>query len=153
MHYRDRIPLNDLKLYAAALNTRAKALRCSGSLTAETLRGVILDSGGRCAWCGDSLIGQAFEIDHIMPLSRGGDNLTVNLVLACADCNRRKGDKPPLTFAQQQSARGKLTRLVRRLLKEADAPAMRQDSLFGEQSFGDDAESPPSGWVYTPPEE
>ncbi len=151
MHYRDRIPLNDLKLYAAAMNTRAKGLRRPGIITAETLRGVILDSGGHCAWCGDSLVGQEFEIDHIHPLSRGGDNLPENLVLACADCNRRKGDKSPLTFAQEQSARGKLTRLGRRILNDAETPAMRQQSLF------DDDPEPPkpstSIWTYTPPDD
>lgn len=152
MHYRDRIPIDELKRYAAAMNTRAKAARRPGTLTAETLRGVILDSGGHCRWCGMSLVGRDFEIDHIMPLRRGGDNVTANLVLACAECNRRKGEKSPLMFAQEQSARGIKTRLIQQLLDEAGVDSMQQRSLFGDDDAADSGQQG-SGWVYTPPDE
>ncbi len=43
------------------------------------------------------------EIEHIIPLARGGDNAEANLWLACPICNRYKGDKvmarDPLTGA------------------------------------------------------
>ena len=31
------------------------------------------------------------EIDHVVPLARGGSNRLENLQLLCQDCNRRKG--------------------------------------------------------------
>ncbi len=35
----------------------------------------------------------AFEIDHIIPISKGGGVSRDNLVLACRHCNRSKGDR------------------------------------------------------------
>ena len=33
------------------------------------------------------------EIDHITPVSKGGDNSILNLVTSCRDCNRGKSNK------------------------------------------------------------
>ncbi|GAG48254.1 unnamed protein product, partial [marine sediment metagenome] len=33
----------------------------------------------------------AFEIDHLIPESKGGPTHPINLVLACQRCNRSKG--------------------------------------------------------------
>ena len=47
-----------------------------------------------CARCGKKL--QIFKegstIDHIIPLSRGGENDSRNMVSMCFKCNRRKGN-------------------------------------------------------------
>lgn len=37
--------------------------------------------------------GRPFEIDHITPYSKGGNNKLNNLVCACPDCNNKKSDK------------------------------------------------------------
>jgi 5-methylcytosine-specific restriction endonuclease McrA len=34
-----------------------------------------------------------FTVDHVIPLSKGGENSTDNLALACFHCNRQKSDK------------------------------------------------------------
>ena len=36
---------------------------------------------------------KSFEIDHVIPISRGGKNVLKNLKLACRCCNRTKGDR------------------------------------------------------------
>lgn len=41
-----------------------------------------------CGWYGTS---QSFEIDHIVPLSRGGSSSLSNLRWICSGCNRQKG--------------------------------------------------------------
>jgi len=57
-----------------------------------------------CWWCGKVLkptvkwgdrtrIG--YDIDHVIPISRGGTNDPSNLVLSCPHCNDRKGAKLP----------------------------------------------------------
>lgn len=52
----------------------------------KALRKKILESP--CTYCGR----RATQIDHIIPLSRGGTNAPINLAPACADCNFDKGD-------------------------------------------------------------
>ena len=52
-----------------------------------------------CQYCGRhraQLKGRQFLTrDHILPLSRGGDNSWKNLVSSCSPCNNRKGDRLP----------------------------------------------------------
>ena len=51
-------------------------------------------TGDTCGWCG----APAEALDHIIPLSRGGDDRVSNLDPICRPCNRSKGDKTPLEF-------------------------------------------------------
>lgn len=39
------------------------------------------------------------EIDHLLPISRGGTHTMDNLTLACRACNAGKSDKTPEEFA------------------------------------------------------
>lgn len=52
-----------------------------------------------CQYCGKhkkELRGRQFLTrDHIVPLSRGGDNMWENVVTSCSPCNNRKGDRLP----------------------------------------------------------
>jgi 5-methylcytosine-specific restriction endonuclease McrA len=43
-----------------------------------------------CAYCG---VTENIEIDHIVPLSRGGNHVVENLTSACKSCNSSKGAK------------------------------------------------------------
>lgn len=59
---------------------------------ASRLRGIVLTRDGEvCAYCGSTE--GPFHVDHINPLSRGGDNDLSNLCVACAPCNMSKGAK------------------------------------------------------------
>jgi len=49
--------------------------------------------GFTCQYCGERPPDVVLEIDHIMPVSKGGDNDKMNLVAACYACNRGKGAK------------------------------------------------------------
>lgn len=46
---------------------------------------------GRCFYCEQE--SDAFEIDHVLPVVRGGGDNLENLVVACRKCNRSKGSK------------------------------------------------------------
>lgn len=43
-----------------------------------------------CQYCGRSAPDVILEIDHINPISKGGDNSIFNLITSCYDCNRGK---------------------------------------------------------------
>lgn len=58
---------------------------------AITRRAVFARDGHRCQYCG----GQAENIDHVVPRSRGGPHDWENVVAACRKCNTRKEDRLP----------------------------------------------------------
>ncbi len=60
------------------------------------LRDVVAErAGGCCEYCQSQAAYAAhpFEIDHIIPISRGGSTIPDNLALACRGCNLNKHDK------------------------------------------------------------
>lgn len=46
-----------------------------------------------CQYCGRAAPDVILEIDHVLPVSKGGDNSILNLVTSCRDCNRGKSNK------------------------------------------------------------
>ena len=61
--------------------------------TAAQRREVYARASGCCEYCriADDQRTATFEIDHVIPVRRGGGDSTQNLCLACAPCNRYKG--------------------------------------------------------------
>lgn len=62
---------------------------------------ILLRDKFKCFYCGKSAFadGVVLEVDHVRPLSFGGEPKAKNLVTACAACNRAKIDTiivPPL---------------------------------------------------------
>lgn len=131
MRYQDQLESAALEKYAAAMNARAKRYSAPGKLTAELLRDRILESGGRCEWCGADLLDTDFELDHAFSLRQRGSNNCGNLVVACPPCNRRKAEKHPARFAAEMlNETGTKTPLISRLLRSYDIEALRQRDLF-----------------------
>lgn len=152
MRYQDRLDPDHLRRYASALNARARSQQMTDAIDAATLQDVILASGGRCGWCGTSVIDADFEIDHIISLRTGGANRRDNLALACPTCNRRKSDRHPAAFAQEMAARGpEITPLVRHVLDHYGMPPQKQLDLFGDTSPDDDPASHNSQDTDDPP--
>lgn len=46
-----------------------------------------------CAYCSSWISPRLVEIDHVIPLSRGGTHDVSNLAVACKPCNRSKSNK------------------------------------------------------------
>ncbi len=68
-----------------------------GELFGWEIRSYLLEKfGRRCVYCGRGET--AFEIDHVVPRSRGGTDRVSNLVLSCHDCNSAKGDRTAAEF-------------------------------------------------------
>jgi 5-methylcytosine-specific restriction endonuclease McrA len=68
-----------------------------GELCGWEIRSYLLEKfGRRCVYCGRGET--AFEIDHVLPSSRGGSDRVSNLVLSCHDCNSAKGEQTAAEF-------------------------------------------------------
>lgn len=56
---------------------------------------------GVCWYCGYDINHKNRTIDHVIPRSKGGGDEYENLVPACSDCNRLKGDGPLSTLRRR----------------------------------------------------
>jgi 5-methylcytosine-specific restriction endonuclease McrA len=56
-------------------------------------KNILRRDGHRCQYCGRGDL--PLTVDHVIPISRGGDDTWENLVCACVWCNNRKGDRTP----------------------------------------------------------
>jgi 5-methylcytosine-specific restriction endonuclease McrA len=81
---------------------RARLAQVGGTHTQADLDRIYLRQGGKCAACKCSLHNANPEVDHIIPISRGGHNGPANLQYLCRPCNRAKSAKDPLEFAQER---------------------------------------------------
>jgi 5-methylcytosine-specific restriction endonuclease McrA len=71
-----------------ALKVRRKA----HPIPAAVRRSVLERAGGRCQGCGKRFtLTRRPEIDHIVPLAKGGTSEERNLQALCRRCNRSKG--------------------------------------------------------------
>lgn len=66
----------------------------------ERVRRVIYTrDGGLCMKCGKRVNAKNFHVDHIVPLTHGGDEWDLNnLELACPECNLQKGSRPEVEY-------------------------------------------------------
>lgn len=64
------------------------------TLTSQEWIDKLIEYNFKCAYCGvtfDDI--DVPTIDHIVPISKGGDNTKDNVVPACQSCNSKKGTK------------------------------------------------------------
>jgi 5-methylcytosine-specific restriction endonuclease McrA len=54
-----------------------------------------------CHYCKKVAPGTEMEVDHVIPLSAGGDHDLSNLVVCCESCNHSKYDKLPEVWLAQ----------------------------------------------------
>lgn len=79
---------------ANAHKQAASASRRAGAKLARIDRAYIVErDGGRCHICRRVVPDGLISIDHIVPLSKGGEHVPENLALACLPCNVRKRDR------------------------------------------------------------
>ena len=74
---------------------RAKYKEVINNLTAEEWLNILRQYNFKCAYCGKDLFDLFIkpERDHVIPISKGGNNIKENIVPTCHSCNAKKSDK------------------------------------------------------------
>ena len=110
--WRKRNPEKAHAYLSRCLIQRSRAIGLQSFTTAEWFALVNLYEG-RCAYCG---VEGPLEMDHRVPLCRGGANTIDNILPACRHCNRRKHRKTEDEFRallEQERAQGTDVRVGR----------------------------------------
>lgn len=79
---------------------RAESLGSDGHFTPEEWKRLCNDYENRCVYCNLEL---PLTADHMIPLSKGGDNKISNIVPSCRSCNSRKYTKTYEEFMEEMS--------------------------------------------------
>lgn len=66
-------------------------------------RRIYARDGHRCVYC--EALAERLTLDHLIPRSAGGSNVTENLLTACMNCNRNRGNQPVTEFAPSAALR------------------------------------------------
>jgi 5-methylcytosine-specific restriction endonuclease McrA len=62
------------------------------TLTVQEWKDILRQHNFKCAYCGKDLLDRP-ERDHIISISKGGNNTKDNVVPTCKSCNAKKGNK------------------------------------------------------------
>ena len=65
-------------------------------LTKVRRRRIYARDGHRCVYCGK--LAERLTLDHVIPRCQGGTHATENLITACMECNRSRGNTPIAEF-------------------------------------------------------
>ena len=114
--------------YNARRRIRRLAAQIDGPLPRRTYRKIL--TSGPCVYCGQP----ATCLDHVRPLSRGGEEAERNLVAACERCNKRKGFKLLTEWDPERVAHA----------------AQRSQAVTAELARISALDNPAEGWVVLP---
>jgi 5-methylcytosine-specific restriction endonuclease McrA len=91
---------NKKKLTIYNQNRKAKKRNQTGKISPFISIKLLSLQKNKCANCNKDLI-DSYHIDHITPLSLGGEHDDKNLELLCPKCNLRKSNKDPVAWANE----------------------------------------------------
>ena len=60
---------------------------------------LLKDADGKCPLCNTE---QKLTMDHVVPISKGGDHTLTNIIAICKSCNCKKGTKTLLEYVQSK---------------------------------------------------
>ena len=77
----------------ALRNKRRAELQTTPKPVLTSCREKLIGEDTSCTYCGKSLTMENSSVDHIIPLSRGGDDCEANMQIICRGCNMEKHAK------------------------------------------------------------
>lgn len=87
--------------YKSKHRSRARKAGVAGSFDSGDVLIRLAKQKEHCHYCGCKLelFGpDKFQVDHFIPLSKGGENSMNNIVIACPGCNREKASRMPWEY-------------------------------------------------------
>ena len=128
---------NGATLYDDRLHNKAK--RCAKSryerMTKKIdklyIKALCIAQRYKCAYCGKSL-NEGYHIEHLIPLSRGGDNDEWNIVLLCPHCNMSKNSKTLVEYALYIGDIGLLTSTENIFLRALNIRDILKNKNYGK---------------------
>lgn len=124
-----------VEVRAAYTPEQLRELAHARPLTARERERVRRRDRDTCRYCGR--IEGPFEVDHVVPRTLGGSNKMSNLVLACKECNGRKGQ-------QIWTPRRLPTRLRRSAPKDDDLRPRHAPGAEALSKAGSASQEPPA---------
>jgi hypothetical protein len=91
--------------------------------------------GFKCQYCGKSAPDVVLHVDHINPVSHGGQNGILNLITSCLDCNLGKSDR----LLDDDSAVAKQREQLQALSERREQLKMMLEWRDGLQKIDDEA--------------
>jgi len=94
---------------------------------------IYLRDGGKCQYCRHHVSLEECTFDHVLPRVRGGKTTWTNVVLACGECNRKKGARTPeeagLKLRKQPKMPSDIPYIVFKLRHMSNVPTQWNDYL------------------------
>ncbi len=98
-HYSHRLFMSRSSAIRRHQKERAKELNLPFDIILETLRAEVKSAiGCPCPYCCSPITAKNFSLDHLTPLSRGGD--AGKYLICCNICNERKGSLTVIEYTQ-----------------------------------------------------
>jgi 5-methylcytosine-specific restriction endonuclease McrA len=73
---------------------------------------VDMNKGATCIYCEGELDHSNATADHIVPISNGGNNCQVNLIVCCKDCNAERGNSEFKSFLFRKNKKYKRGNII-----------------------------------------
>ncbi len=73
-----------------------------GAISGAIQQKMWMRDGLLCLFCGREMGDVSLTVDHFMPLELGGENDETNYITACRKCNKRKGNRHPEEYCEDQ---------------------------------------------------
>lgn len=85
-------------------NRKAKKRAGDGKVTRKFILSLFVNQGGRCLVCKSDFADTGYDIDHVIPISKGGEHSPENVQLLCPTCNKRKSARTMNKFVKIMEA-------------------------------------------------